>query len=122
LRYVIFVEALAGQRVGPFLRFEEGAAVDKWGPRSYNGRHKGRSIMKFVGVRELRNKTGEILNAVRKGEKVILTKRGKPFAAMARLREEEIERLILEGRGWLKLSESAFNFWDNEEDEIWNKV
>ena len=78
--------------------------------------------MKFVGVREFRNKTGEILNAVRKGEKVILTKRGKPFAAMARLREEEIERLILEGRGWLKLSESAFNFWDNEEDEIWNKV
>jgi antitoxin (DNA-binding transcriptional repressor) of toxin-antitoxin stability system len=78
--------------------------------------------MKFVGVRELRNKTGEILNAVRKGEKVILTKRGKPFAAMARLREEEIERLILEGRGWLKLAESAFDFWDNEEDEIWNKV
>ena len=78
--------------------------------------------MKFVGVRELRNKTGEILNAVRKGEKVILTKRGKPFAAMARLREEEIERLILEGRGWLKLSESAFNFWDNEEDEVWNTL
>lgn len=78
--------------------------------------------MKFVGVRELRNKTGEILSAVRKGEKVILTKRGKPFAAMARLREEEIERLILEGRGWLKLSESAFDFWNNDEDEVWNKI
>lgn len=78
--------------------------------------------MKFVGVRELRNKTGEVLNAVQRGDKVILTKRGKPFAALARLREEEIERLILEGRGWLKLSESAFDFWDNEDDEIWNKV
>ena len=78
--------------------------------------------MKFVGVRELRNKTGEVLSAVQKGDKVILTKRGKPFAAMARLREEEIERLILEGRGWLKLSESAFDFWDNDEDEIWNKA
>ncbi len=78
--------------------------------------------MKFVGVRELRNKTGDVLNAVRKGEKVILTKRGKPFAAMARLREEEIERLILEGREWLKLSESAFDFWNNEEDEIWNHL
>lgn len=78
--------------------------------------------MRFVGVRELRNKTGEVLSAVQKGDKVILTKRGKPFAAMARLREEEIERLILEGQGWLKLSESAFDFWDNEDDEIWDKV
>ena len=78
--------------------------------------------MRFVGVRELRNKTGEVLSAVQKGDKVILTKRGKPFAAMARLREEEIERLILEGQGWLKLSESAFDFWDNEDDKIWDKV
>lgn len=78
--------------------------------------------MKFVGVRELRNKTGEVLSAVQRGDKVILTKRGKPFAALARLREEEIERLFLEGRAWLKLSESAFDFWDNEDDEIWNKV
>lgn len=78
--------------------------------------------MKFVGVRELRNKTGEVLSAVQKGDKIILTKRGKPFAALARLREDEIERLILEGRAWLKLSESAFDFWDNDEDEIWNKA
>lgn len=78
--------------------------------------------MRFIGVRELRNKTGEVLSAVQKGDKVILTRRGKPFAAMARLREDEIERLILEGRGWLKLSESAFDFWDNAEDEVWNKV
>lgn len=69
--------------------------------------------MKFVEVRELKNKTGKVLSAVQKGEKVILTKRGKPAAAMARLREEEIERL---------LSQSAFDFWDNEEDEIWNEV
>ena len=26
----------------------------------------------------------------------------------------------LEGRGWLKLSESSFDFWDNEADEVWN--
>lgn len=78
--------------------------------------------MRFIGVRELRNKTGEVLSAVQKGDKVILTRRGKPFAAMARLREEEIERLILEGHGWLKLSESAFDFWNNDDDEVWNKV
>lgn len=78
--------------------------------------------MKFVGVRELRNKTGAVLSAVQKGDKVILTKRGKPFAALARLREEEIERLILEGHGWLRLSESALGFWDNEDDTVWDKV
>ncbi len=78
--------------------------------------------MKFVGVRELRNNTGKVLSAVQKGDKVILTKRGKLFAAVARLRENEIERLILEGQGWLKLSESAFDFWDNEDDKVWDKV
>jgi len=77
--------------------------------------------MKFVGVRELENKTDQVLRAVQKGEKVILTERGKPFAAIARLREEEIEHLILEG-GWLKLAESAFDFWNNQEDDVWNQV
>jgi len=47
--------------------------------------------MKFVGVRELKNKTDQILSAVQKGEKVILTEREEPFAAIARLREEGIE-------------------------------
>lgn len=78
--------------------------------------------MKFVGVRELRNRTGEVLEAVRRGERVVLTKRGKPFAAVARLHEDELERLILEGRGWLKLSESSFDFWNNEADEVWNDL
>ncbi|MBI4611095.1 MAG: type II toxin-antitoxin system prevent-host-death family antitoxin [Candidatus Rokubacteria bacterium] len=78
--------------------------------------------MKLIEVRELRNKTAEALSTVQKGNRVILTRRGKPFAVIARLREEEAERLILEGRGWLKLSASAFDFWDNEDDEIWNKA
>ena len=29
---------------------------------------------------------------------------------------------LLEGWGWLRLSEAAFDFWDNEEDEIWNEA
>lgn len=78
--------------------------------------------MRFVGVRELRNKTGEVLSAIEKGERVVLTRRGKPFAAMSRIRVEDIERFILADRGWLKLSESAFDFWNNEDDEIWNEV
>ena len=78
--------------------------------------------MKFIGVRELRNRTGEVLKAVGRGERVVLTKRGKPFAALTSVREEEIDRLILEGRGWLRLSESSFDFWKNEVDEVWNDL
>jgi len=78
--------------------------------------------MKFVGVRELKNKTTEVLTYVKKNEKVIITKRGKPIATIAALKEEEIEQFIIEGKNWLKLSESSFRFWDNEEDEIWNEV
>jgi len=78
--------------------------------------------MKFVGVRELKNKTTEVLTYVQKNGKVVVTSRGKPVATIAPLKEEEIELFIIEGNNWLKLSESAFKFWDNEEDEIWNKV
>ena len=78
--------------------------------------------MKFVGVRELKNKTTEVLTYVKKNGKVVVTSRGKPIATIAPLKEEEIEQFIIEGNNWLKLSESAFKFWDNEEDEIWNKV
>jgi len=78
--------------------------------------------MKFVGVRELKNKTTEILTYVKQNGKVIVTSRGKPIATIAPLEEEEIEQFIIEGKNWLRLSESSFGFWDNEEDEIWNKV
>lgn len=78
--------------------------------------------MKFVGIRELKNKTSEVLRHIEKNGKVVVTSRGKPIATIAPLKEEEIEQFIIEGRNWLKLSESSFSFWDNEEDEIWNKV
>jgi len=78
--------------------------------------------MKFVGVRELKNKTTEVLTYVKENGKVVVTSRGKPIATIVPLKEEEIEQLVIEGKNWLKLSESSFSFWDNEEDEIWNKV
>lgn len=78
--------------------------------------------MKFVGIRELKNKTTEVLTYVKKNGKVIVTSRGKPIATIVPLEEKEIEQFIIEGKYWLRLSESSFGFWDNEEDEIWNKV
>lgn len=32
-------------------------------------------------------------------------------------KEKELENI-----GWLKLSEKSFEFWNNEEDEVWNEL
>ena len=51
--------------------------------------------MKFVNVRELKNRTSAVLTMVDKGEDVIVTSRGKPRAVIRHLSEEEIEDYIL---------------------------
>ncbi len=51
--------------------------------------------MRFVNVRELKNKTSEILRCAGGGEDVIVTSRGKPCAVLQRLTENEIEDYIL---------------------------
>lgn len=80
-----------------------------------------------VGARELKQHTGEIIERVRKGERVVLTLRGNPVAvispidqdAMEKALDEEAKRSEKETLGWLAASESAFDFWDNEEDEVY---
>lgn len=32
------------------------------------------------------------------------------------------DRSLTENLCWLKLSEKSFEFWNNEEDKIWNRV
>ena len=52
--------------------------------------------MRFVGVRELRQRMSELLQAVRRDrEALVLTYRGKPFGAILPLEEEDLEDLIL---------------------------
>ncbi|MBI4483111.1 MAG: type II toxin-antitoxin system prevent-host-death family antitoxin [Acidobacteria bacterium] len=51
--------------------------------------------MKFVSVRELRLQTPKVLRRVSKGEKVIITNRGKPQAALVRLTEDDIDDVVL---------------------------
>lgn len=51
--------------------------------------------MKFVNVRELKNKTSAVLNYTKNGEDVIITSRGKPRAVIHHLSEDEIEDYIL---------------------------
>jgi len=86
--------------------------------------------MRKVGTRELKQHTGQIIESVRTGERVILTLRGEPVAVISpidrRAVEEaigsEAERAERETLGWLEASEGAFSFWENEEDGVWDEV
>jgi antitoxin (DNA-binding transcriptional repressor) of toxin-antitoxin stability system len=52
--------------------------------------------MKFVNVKELHDKTSEILRKIEfEGEEVVVTLYGKPKAIIRRLTEEEVEDYIL---------------------------
>ncbi|HZY64986.1 MAG TPA: type II toxin-antitoxin system prevent-host-death family antitoxin [Rubrobacteraceae bacterium] len=86
--------------------------------------------MYWVGARELKQHTGEIIERVRNGERVVLTLRGSPVAVISPIDQdvleealkEETKRAEKESLGWLAASESAFDFWENEEDEVWDTV
>ena len=53
--------------------------------------------MKFVSVRELRNKASSVWNRLKQDE-VVLTSNGKPVALMTRVGEEDVEELLKELR------------------------
>jgi len=52
--------------------------------------------MKFANVRELKNKTSEILRKAEK-EAVVITSKGKPRAIITAISEEDFEDYLLEG-------------------------
>jgi len=54
-----------------------------------------RNAMKFANVRELKNKTSEILRNAEK-EAVIITSKGKPRAIVTAISEEDFEDYLLE--------------------------
>jgi prevent-host-death family protein len=47
--------------------------------------------MATVTARELKNRTGEALRAVGRGERVVITRRGKPFAVLSPYAGEQKE-------------------------------
>lgn len=51
--------------------------------------------MKFVNVRELKNRTSAVLHSTENGSDVIVTSRGKPCAVIKHLTEDDIEDYIL---------------------------
>ncbi|HWP59880.1 MAG TPA: type II toxin-antitoxin system prevent-host-death family antitoxin [Candidatus Acidoferrales bacterium] len=46
--------------------------------------------MKAVSAKELKNKTGEVLRRVAAGEKVLVTKRGKPYALISPVEDKRL--------------------------------
>ena len=51
--------------------------------------------MKFANIRELKNKTSEVLREAKKGD-VIITSRGKPTAVITAVTEDDFEDYLLE--------------------------
>jgi prevent-host-death family protein len=83
-----------------------------------------------VGARELKQHTGEIIERVRMGERVLITHRGEAVAVISPIDREalqealvsEAERAEQETLGWLAASEGAFSFWENEDDAVWDET
>jgi prevent-host-death family protein len=63
--------------------------------------------VKFVTVRELRLQTPRVLSRVARGQKVIITNRGKPRAALVRLTEDDIDDVVLTRPSFLREIEAA---------------
>ena len=86
--------------------------------------------MERVGARELKQHTGEIIERVRMGERVLITHRGEAVAVISPIAPEalqealvsEAERAEQETLGWLAASEGAFSFWENEDDAVWDET
>lgn len=51
--------------------------------------------MKFVTVRDLRNKSAQIRQYLSKEKEIVLTSNGKPFAIMTSASEENLEKSLI---------------------------
>jgi len=51
--------------------------------------------MKFASTAELKNHTNELLHDVEDGQVLVVTRHGKPVAAIQSCREEDLEDLVL---------------------------
>jgi antitoxin (DNA-binding transcriptional repressor) of toxin-antitoxin stability system len=81
--------------------------------------------MKPLTARELKNSTGQVVRALRRGESILLTFRGKPLGTIEPLPPETLERPSIPPyeKAWaeietqLKRSKPHFASWKEAEDE-----
>ncbi len=79
--------------------------------------------MKPVTARELKNRTGEVVRTLRRGESMLLTFRGKPLGTIEPLRPErgEVSSIPPYDEAWaeieaqLKRSKPRFESWKEAE-------
>ena len=82
----------------------------------------------FVGARELKQHTGAVIARVERGERLVLTVRGRPVAIMVPIDRQALDATLsrqaqrVENEGWLAAAEDAFAFWDNPDDAVWDHV
>ena len=53
--------------------------------------------MKFASTAELKNRTNELLHEVEDGQVLVVTRHGKPVAAIQSCHEDDLEDLVLSG-------------------------
>ena len=58
--------------------------------------------MKFITLRELHQNTSKILKNLKKEDYVIVTLKGKPYAFMKSINEDEIEELVFKNSKRIK--------------------
>jgi prevent-host-death family protein len=84
--------------------------------------------MKLISARELKQHTCAVIERVQRGERLLLTHRGNPIAIITPIDRAAFDELLnreaanAESLSWLKASEPAFDFWENAEDVVWDRV
>ena len=73
--------------------------------------------MRFASVAELKDRLSEYLvRARKKGEPIVVTRHGKPYALIQPLEEEDLEEL-----DWKSLAEKRLrDAWKDEDDALYD--
>ncbi len=69
-----------------------------------------------MSIRELRNQGGEIIDRAAKGERITITRDGKPVAELSPLREEMTTEALLER--WHHLPSIDYGEFRTDVDEV----
>jgi len=79
--------------------------------------------MKFINVRELHIQTAGVLALVSKGEKIVVTNRGKPQAVISPFEKRDFEKWLSAYEPLIASESSLQKDWNRpEEDEAWKNL
>ena len=68
--------------------------VDKWPTKVYHIATQGGVDMKFISVRDLRGRSGQVWNQLARERDLVLTSNGKPMAILSAVSEGELEQSL----------------------------